>query len=89
MINLRLLFKLHNLLLLAALAACSTEVQTNPARAASEELLISSATDRAASRLAMAMPANTKAFLDSSYVDGTDSKYAIASIRSHLLQHGS
>ena len=88
MANFNSAFKLFIFLLLTTLGACSTEVQTNPARTASEELLISSATDRAANKLALALPAHAKAFVDATNLDGTDNKYAIASIRSHLLQHG-
>jgi hypothetical protein len=74
--------------LLLGLAACTTTVQTNPARTATEEMLISTAAERAAEKLALKLPVNANIFIDTTNFEGTDSKYAIASIRSHLLQKG-
>jgi hypothetical protein len=71
-----------------ALGGCSTERETSPARTATEQLLVSSAADRAAERLALEIPEGTKAFVDSSYFEGTDSKYAVAAIRDSLLRKG-
>jgi len=78
------------LLLFAALAlgACSTERETTPARTATEQLLVSSAADRAAARLALEIPEGRKVFVDSSFFEGTDSKYAVAAIRDSLLKQG-
>lgn len=73
--------------LLMALASCTTNVQTNPARTATEELLISTAAERAAAKLALDIPENANVFVDNSNFEGTDSKYAIASIRTSLLTH--
>lgn len=67
------------------LGACSTERETAPARTATEQLLVSSAADRAAARLALAIPSGKKVFVDASYFEGTDSKYAVAAIRDSLL----
>lgn len=74
--------------LLLGLCGCTTIVQTNPPRTAMEEMLISTATDRAAAKLAPDIPAGAKVFVDNTNFEGTDSKYAIASIRSHLLARG-
>jgi len=71
-----------------ALGACSTERETSPARTATEQLLISSAADRAAEKLALAIPADKKVFVDAGYFEGTDSKYALAAIRDSLLKKG-
>jgi hypothetical protein len=76
------------LLCLLALGACSTERETNPARTATEQLLVSSAADRAAARLALEIPAGKKVYVDNRYFDGTDSKYATAAIRDSLLRQG-
>lgn len=73
---------------LLLLGGCTTDRQTDPQRSATEELLISTAADRAAEQLSLDLGPNKKAFLDSSNVDGTDSKYAIATIRSSLLRKG-
>jgi hypothetical protein len=75
------------LIILMLLEGCTTRAQSNPARTATEELLLSSATDRAAIKLALAVPKNAKVFVDSTNFEGTDGKYAVAAIRSHLLQN--
>jgi hypothetical protein len=74
--------------ILLALAACSTVNDTAPQRSATEEMLISTAADRAAEKLTLALPKKDKVFVDASNVDGTDAKYAVATIRAHLLQKG-
>jgi len=76
------------LLVALGLGACSTERETSPARTATEQLLISSAADRAATKLALAIPPDKKVFVDAGYFDGTDSKYAVAAIRDSLLKQG-
>ncbi len=76
------------LILCIALAGCTTIKETNPARTATEELLISTAADRAAAKLALQIPKNAKTFVDASYFEGTDSKYATGAIRGSLLQQG-
>ncbi len=74
--------------LIVTLSNCTTQVQSNPPRTATEELLISAAADRAAAKLALDIPCDTKVFVDSGNFEGTDGKYAVASIRSHLLEIG-
>lgn len=74
--------------LAAILSACSDVRETLPARAASEQLLLSVAADRAADALGEALPPGRSVFLDSSYFDALDGKYAIASIRDSILRHG-
>ncbi len=74
--------------LLLTLSSCTTNIQSNPARTATEEMLISTASDRAAEKLMPEIPADKTVFIESSNFEGTDGKYAIASIRSHLLQGG-
>jgi hypothetical protein len=71
------------------LAACVTPRETSPPRTATEQLLISSAADRAAERLALSVPARTKVFVDITYFEGIDAKYAIGAVREHLLRAGS
>jgi hypothetical protein len=68
------------------LAGCSTVKQSSPARTATEEMLISTAADRAAVKMTPHIPPNAKVFIDANYFEGTDSKYAISAIRSSLLQ---
>lgn len=71
-----------------SLAACTTERSSAPSRTATEQLMISAAAERAAQNLSVEIPAGTKVFVDSSYFEGTDSKYAIAAIRDRLLRRG-
>lgn len=70
------------------LAACSTRRETSPPRTATEQLLISAAADRAADRLNIDLPEHSKVFVDSSNIEGLDSKYAIATMRAGLLRRG-
>ncbi|MGB6087122.1 DUF6655 family protein [Parvibaculum sp.] len=70
------------------LSACTSERRSAPSRTASEQLMISTAADRAAQNLSIAIPQDTPVFIDTSYFDGTDSKYAIGAIRDRLLRRG-
>ncbi len=71
-----------------ALGACSTQKESAPARTATEQLLISTAADRATDGLDLTLAPGTKVFVNSENLEGTDSKYAVAAIRDHLLRQG-
>jgi hypothetical protein len=71
-----------------ALAGCTTEAQSNPPRTATEQLLISSAADRAARQVSLRVPRGSKLFVDADNFEGTDSKYAIGALREQLLKEG-
>jgi hypothetical protein len=75
---------------LAALAVsgCTTVRTTSPLRSAQEELLISTAADRAATALAAQMPAGIRAYLDTSDFGAQDGQYAIAAIQDAFLRRG-
>ena len=75
-------------LIAGSLSACTTATESNPPRTATEQLLISKAAERAAEQLSLNVPATSLAYVDNSNFEGTDSKYAIASIRAHLLKKG-
>jgi hypothetical protein len=83
-------------LISAALAAltlllangCTTMRQTDPARTATEQLLLSTAADRAVEDVALSQFANKKIFLDTAYFDSYDAKYAIGAIRDALSRAG-
>ena len=75
-------------LLAALLSGCSTDRETDPPRSATEQLLISTAADRAAESLTLDLGPQRKAFLDATNFEGIDGKYAIAAIRSSLLKKG-
>ncbi|HEY1720944.1 MAG TPA: DUF6655 family protein [Magnetospirillaceae bacterium] len=83
-------FAMTSAILAAAigLSGCTTVRQTDPARSATEELIISSAIDRMVDRLQISIPKGTKVFVDNSFFDATDAKYAQGSIRERLLQSG-
>ncbi|MFO1243006.1 MAG: DUF6655 family protein [Rickettsiales bacterium] len=73
------------------LPACTTTVKTNPERSATEQMLISTAAERAASQLAIQIPSGMRVYIDNSFFEGgisSDTKYAIAAIRSHVLGQG-
>jgi hypothetical protein len=72
--------------LLLSLSGCVTDRKTDTPRTATEELLISSAADRAAEALAKSIPAHRRLFIDTSNFDATDAKYAIGAIRDALLE---
>ena len=71
-----------------ALAACTTARESEPGRTATEQLLFSVAAERAVDQLALDIPADTKIFVDPAYVEGTDSKYLLSTIRNRVLKHG-
>ncbi|HBA64929.1 MAG TPA: hypothetical protein DCZ48_01900 [Methylococcaceae bacterium] len=72
------------------LTGCSTVRESLPARTATEQLLLSTAADHAAQKLAIDLPKHHKIFLDTQYFDtvSTDAKYAIGAIKSQLLTLG-
>lgn len=76
---------------------CTTIRATSPQRSAQEELLISTAADRAAEALAAQIPANLSAYVDASAmrtdnrnegVESIDRQYALAAIDDALLRRG-
>src|SRR3546814_15526696 len=52
-----------------ALVGCTTERSSSPTRTATEQLLISTAADRAARNLALQMPRDKKLYIDTSNLD--------------------
>jgi hypothetical protein len=72
----------------AFLAGCTAQRSSVPVRTATEELLISSAADRAASQISLGIPKNTRVFVDRQYFQGYDDGYAINAIRTQFLRQG-
>jgi len=70
------------------LAGCTLDRATSSARTATEELLISTAADRAAEKLAEQIPVNTRIVLSTVSVGTVDERYAAAAIRDRLLRRG-
>jgi len=75
-------------LLLLGLAGCSTARETEPARTATEQLLISTAVDRALDRMNLKIPEGTKIWVDAANFEGYDQKYAVGAIRDRLMREG-
>jgi len=75
-------------LLLPLLAACSQLRESQPGRTATEQLVFSTAADRVCDQLTIDLPPGSKVFVDASYVEGTDSKYLVASLRDRILRRG-
>ncbi|HEY5336683.1 MAG TPA: DUF6655 family protein [Rhizomicrobium sp.] len=80
-----------------AVSGCTTIRVTSPQRSAQEELLISTAADRAAEALAAQIPTNLSAYIDTSGfatqrrdegIAGIDRDYALAAIDDALLRRG-
>ncbi len=72
----------------ALLMGCTNIRTTSPPRSAQEELLISTAADQAAQRLAAQLPGNITAFIDSSHFSVEDAPYAVATIEDQLMRKG-
>src|SRR5262249_54461879 len=73
---------------LLVLAGCTSRRETDPGRSASEMLLFSEAADRAADKLTFNLQPGTKVFVDATYIEGTDSKYAVSAIRDRVARKG-
>jgi hypothetical protein len=75
-----------------ALAGCVTTRQTDPPVTATEQLLISTAVDHAASQLNLELPPGSRVFVEAGYVDMDGTvvypRYALAAVRRRLLQLG-
>lgn len=72
----------------AILGGCSTTRETSPNRTATEQLLISAAADRAAEQLTLEIPRGATVYVDSTYLDVPDGRYAIAAVRERMLELG-
>jgi hypothetical protein len=70
------------------LGGCSTVRDSQPPRTATEEMLISTAADRAAEALQPHFAPGAKVFVDAQYFEGTDDKYAVSAIRDRLAREG-
>lgn len=78
-----------SIVLLPLLAAACTQVrESQPGRTATEQLLFSTAVERVCKALSIQIPDDSKVFVDNSYVEGTDSKYLLATLRNRILQEG-
>lgn len=70
------------------LAGCTAERTSEPARTATEQLLISRAADQAAAQLVLGIPKDTRIFVDRQFFQSYDDGYAMAAIRAQFLHQG-
>lgn len=75
--------------LLIFVAACTSVRETQPEETANQQLLMSTAVDKAIARLSFTVPADSGVYLDTRYFESYDEGYAIGAIRAYLLEHGS
>lgn len=69
-------------------AGCAQSVTTNPPRSATEQLLLSTAADRAIARMSFESFAGKRVYCDTSYFDSYDSKYVMGAVRDALSRAG-
>jgi len=82
---LRVRFCLLPLLMLAC--GCTTMKESDTSRTGIEQLLISSATDRALNKVDLQPIAGSKVFVETKYLDCVDKNYVIVSMRQRLMEH--
>jgi hypothetical protein len=74
-------------LLALLLSGCATLKETDTARTGIEQLLISSAADRALDKVDFGPIAHAKVFLETKYLDCVDKNYIIVALHQRLLMH--
>lgn len=67
---------------------CASETMTNPARSVTEQLVLSTAADRAVASVDLRILASRRVFVDATYFDSYDSKYVIGTIRDAISRAG-
>ena len=72
----------------AMIAGCATQEITDPARSATEQLLLSSAADQALANANLSIFAGRTVFFDFTYFDSYDSKYVEGTIRDAFSRAG-
>ncbi|MEQ8397281.1 DUF6655 family protein [Thalassobaculum sp.] len=75
-------------LVAAMVPGCTKTKESSPKRTATEQILLSTAVDRAARELVVNLPPGTKVFLDASRFEAYDRGYAISAIRDRFLASG-
>src|SRR5262245_56110998 len=72
--------------LVVATGGCTSTKQSNTARTATEQLLISNAVDQSLNKIDFTPLAGTSVFVEEKYLDCVDKGYIVGSIRHKLLQ---
>lgn len=76
------------LALIAALAGCTDLRQTEPDRTANEQLLISTAADKAIAQIDFGDLREQSVFLETEYLESYDKPYVIGTFRARIAQQG-
>ncbi|WPZ32623.1 DUF6655 family protein [Thalassobaculum sp. OXR-137] len=76
------------LAILALCTACTESRRSDPERTAEEQLLLSTAVDRAVDGVTLNVPKGTKVFVDASRFEAYDKSYAISAFRDRVLESG-
>ncbi len=76
------------LIALILTGGCASETMTNPLRSVTEQLLLSTAADRALVHANLSIFAGKKVYVDTNYFDSYDPKYAEGEIRDALSRAG-
>ena len=71
-----------------ALTGCTQTELTKPKRSATEQLLISTAADRALAQADLSMVNGKKVFVDKNYFDSTDKEYVLGEVRDLISMRG-
>jgi hypothetical protein len=74
--------------LLLTSCGCSSNRQSNTARTATEQLLISNAVDQSLNKSDFTPLAGSSVFVEEKYIDCTDKAYVLGTIRAKLMQAG-
>ena len=76
------------LAVLVLCTGCTETRRSDPERTAEEQLLLSTAVDRAVDGVFLKVPPGTKVFVDASRFEAYDKSYAIAAFRDRVLENG-
>lgn len=68
--------------------ACTSVRETQPDETATQQLLMSTAVDKAVERLDLNVPLDTPVFVDTQYLQTYDKGYVVSAIRAYLLKNG-
>jgi len=74
--------------LMLLLGGCTLSTMTNPPRSVTEQLLLSTAADRAINAYGFFAFAQKKVYVDGSYLESYDSKYVLGTVRDALSRAG-
>lgn len=72
----------------AVLSGCASVTETNPSRTATDMLLVNRASDRAVEGLTLPIPQGARVFVDETYFQAENARYALSAIRGALSDAG-